>query len=412
MKLLQINSSDSLGSRFNGLAIREQLQTHGVESRHLVWRRHSDDPCVELAFDLPMRRHVAWGIDRVERLLSVQAMLHLQWLALPLNAGFRAADVVHYHIIHDGYFSLAALPMLSRLRPSVWTFHDPWAMTGHCIYPLECTRWQTGCGACPSLTLPFELRHDRTRLNWRYKDAVYRRSDIDVIVASQWMKDFAARSPLTKGFRFHLVPFGLDLQRFSPGSKEAARERLGIFPGQTVIALRALDGPYKGLQYVKEALHRLPADLSLCILTTQQKGTFDEFIGKFQIVELGWTNDEDLMIASHQAADFFVMPSTAEAFGLMAAEAMACGRPVICFAGTSLPGVTFAPEAGLAVPARDSAALAAAIRRWIENPQEVEKRGRRSRELAEAHYGVDLYVERLAAVYQSAVERRQSKTAA
>lgn len=412
MNLLQINSSDSLGSRFNGVSIRERLQAHGIESRHLVWRKHSNDPFVDLAFNVRMRRHVAWGVDQVEKLLSVQSMLHLQWLALPLNARFRAADLVHYHIIHDGYFSLAALPMLSRLRPSVWTFHDPWAMTGHCIYPLECTRWQTGCGACPDLTLPFPLRRDRTRLNWGYKNFVYGRSDIDVVVASQWMKDFAAKSSLTQGFRIHLVPFGLDLRQFSPGSKAAARERLGIFPGQTVIALRALEGPYKGLEYIKEALHRIQTDQPLCILTTQQKGTLDEFIGKFQIVELGWTNDEDLMIASHQAADFFVMPSTAEAFGLMAAEAMACGRPVICFEGTSLPGVTFAPDAGLAVPARDAVALTAAMTRWIENPEEVEKRGRRSRELAEAHYGVDLYVERLAAVYRSAVERRQPKIAA
>jgi hypothetical protein len=48
----------------------------------------------------------------------------------------------------------------------------------------------------------------------------------------------------------------------------------------------------------------------------------------------------------------------------------------------------------------------------LENPEEVEKRGRRSRELAEAHYDVDVYVQRLAAVYRSAVERRQSKIAA
>ena len=412
MNLLQINSSDSLGSRFNGVSIRGLLREQGIDSGHLVWRQHSDDPSVELAFNFPARRHLAAGLDRVERLLSVQSMLHLQWLALPFNARFRAADLVHYHIIHDGFFSLAALPMLSRLRPSVWTFHDPWAMTGHCIYPLECTRWQTGCGSCPDLKLPFPLRRDRTRLNWRYKNFIYQRSDIDIIVASQWMRDFAAKSPLARDFRFHLVPFGLDLQQFTPGSKEAARERLGIFPGQTVISLRALEGPYKGFEYIKEALHRIQTDRPLCIVTTQQKGTMDEFIGKFQIVELGWTNDEDLMIASHQAADFFVMPSTAEAFGLMAAEAMACGRPVICFKGTSLPGVTFAPEAGLAVPMRDAVALAAAIKHWIENPQEVEKRGRRSREIAETHYGVDLYVERLAAVYRSVVERRQSKIAA
>jgi len=411
MNLLQINSSDTLGSRFNGLSIRDRLQTRGIESRHLVWRRHSKDPLVELAFNLPLSRHVAWGIDRVERLLSVQSMLHLQWFGLPLSARFRAADIVHYHIIHDGYFSLAALPMLSRLRPTVWTFHDPWAMTGHCIHPLACTRWQTGCGGCPDLTLPFPLRRDRTRLNWRYKNVVYRHTDVDVVVASKWMRDFAARSPLTQGFRFHQIPFGLDLQRFSPGSKEAARERLGIFPGQTVMALRAFEGPFKGMDYLKQALRRLQTDKPLCILTTHEKGTFDEFIGKFQVVELGWTNDDDLVIASHQAADFYVMPSMAEAFGMMAAEAMACGRPVLCFEGTSLPDVTFAPDAGLAVP-RDSVALAAALDYWIANPDEVEKRGRRSRELAEAHYGVDLYVDRLAAVYRAAIERRQSKIAA
>jgi hypothetical protein len=154
MNLLQINSSDTLGSRFNGLSISDLLEGQGVHSRHLVWRQHSQHPRVELAFNLPLRRYVAGGISRLETLLSVQSMLHLQWFALPLSATFRAADVVHYHIIHDGYFSLAALPMLSRLKPSVWTFHDPWAMTGHCVHPLECTRWQIGCGSCPDLKLP------------------------------------------------------------------------------------------------------------------------------------------------------------------------------------------------------------------------------------------------------------------
>jgi glycosyltransferase involved in cell wall biosynthesis len=63
------------------------------------------------------------------------------------------------------------------------------------------------------------------------------------------------------------------------------------------------------------------------------------------------------------------MPSMAEAFGMMAIEAMSCGRPVLCFEGTSLPGVTFAPDAGIAVPAADPAALAAVISNWIEHPR-------------------------------------------
>ncbi|MCC3262463.1 glycosyltransferase, partial [Paenibacillus polymyxa] len=49
---------------------------------------------------------------------------------------------------------------------------------------------------------------------------------------------------------------------------------------------------------------------------------------------------------------------------------MACGKPTICFEGTALPEVVFTPQAGLAVPSRDSAALAAAMERLIGDPQE------------------------------------------
>ena len=410
MKILQINSTDTLGTRFTGVGSRDRLAERGVDSRHLVWRRNSNDPSAEAAFDWPLRRHLAGAINRIENRLSVQSMLHLQWLVLPFNRRFRAADLVHYHIIHDGYFSLAALPLLTRKKPSVWTFHDPWAMTGHCIQPLECSRWQTGCGSCPDLNLTFALRRDRTRLNWRYKQLVYRHTDVDVIVASQWMRDFACKSPLVQGFNFHVVPFGLDLETFSPGPAEAARRRFGILPGHTVIGLRAADGPYKGVEHFKEALRKLQSTRPLCILTTQNKGTFDEFLGRHQIVELGWTNDEMLMVDFYRALDFFVMPSIAEAFGLMAIEAMACGKPVLSFQGTSLPEVTFAPDVGLAVPMRDSAALAAAITSWVDSPDEVRARGLKAREVAEGHYGIDLHVDRLMGVYRDVIARRAHRT--
>jgi glycosyltransferase involved in cell wall biosynthesis len=157
---------------------------------------------------------------------------------------------------------------------------------------------------------------------------------------------------------------------------------------------------------------QLKTDRPICILTTQDKGVFDDFLGRFQIVELGWTNDEDLLIASQQAIDFYVMPSMAEAFGLMAIEAMACGKPVISFQGTSLPEVTFAPEIGVAVPMGDSSALAAAIDRWVEAPEEVRQRGALARRAAEAHYGIDLHLDRLISVYRQAIENRRSKAAA
>jgi glycosyltransferase involved in cell wall biosynthesis len=411
MKLLQINSADLHGSRFNGFGIGKELAGRGIDSSHLVWRRYSTDHSAELAFPNLGRRLVAERISALERKLSVQSMLHLQWFLLPLHGSFRAADAVHYHIVHDGYFSLAALPWLTWLKPSIWTLHDPWAMTGHCVHPMECARWQIGCGACPDLARPFALEKDRSALNFGYKRAVYRRLDIDVVLASRWMMEMARKSPLMRNFRLHHIPFGLDLKKFAPRPPQTARQRLGVRAGYRVICLRAFDNLYKGLDYFRQAMRMLESD-KICILTTQGEGNLDEFIGRYQVIELGWTNDEALLLDSYAATDIFVMPSSAEAFGLMAIEAMACGRPVICFEGTALPEVTFAPEAGLAVPMRDAAALAAAIDRWLGNPEELHMRGRRSRELAEKYYGLELHLDRLTALYRMAVERRVAKAAA
>ena len=92
---------------------------------------------------------------------------------------------------------------------------------------------------------------------------------------------------------------------------------------------------------------------------------------------------------------------------MMAIEAMACSRPVISFEGTSLPSITFAPEAGLAVRLDDNEALAAAIRHLLSHSPECELRGRRSRALAEEHYDITRQAKALASLYRD-VQRRGS----
>ena len=93
------------------------------------------------------------------------------------------------------------------------------------------------------------------------------------------------------------------------------------------------------------------------------------------------------------------MPSTAEAFGLMALEAMAAGRPVICFEGTALPAITRAPDCGIAVPMGDSTALRAAINGLSDDPREAKRRGTIGREIARRHHSHDGYLDSLERLY-------------
>lgn len=407
---VNVNSGDLMGRRFNGYDLRPYLCDHDISMRQLVyWNRHSDAEFVDKAFDYPGNRYVTRGINKVERELSMHARLHPHSWTLPYHKAVREADVVHLHIIHDGFYSLSALPFLTRRKPTVWTWHDPWAMTGHCLHPMECTRYQHGCGACPDLSRLFSMKKDRTAEQFAWKDRTYAKTKADVIVSSKWMQDLVEKAPLARHFQVHRIPFGLDLGRYRPRDQEAARRRFGVLPGRPVLLLRAISSPYKGLHQFIAALEHLSDDLQLSIIVLQEDGHFDRWIGRHQIIEHGWTNDEDLLIDAYAACDFFVMASSAESFGLMAIEAMACARPVVSFDGTAVAGITYAPEIGLSARTGDPVALAGAIERLSRDLDECAGRGAASRRLAEELYDIREQARRTASLYREVIARR-SKT--
>lgn len=407
MRVLQVNGYQSPGRRFNGLSLKPHLEALGVSSKHFVWEQDRQEEDV-VSLHGKLLRKVNRLTRGVEKVLSLQSQLYSNGMHMRRMEAFREADLVHYHIIHSGFLSMQSLPAMTAEKPSLWTLHDPWAMTGHCIHPFSCQRWKTGCGQCPDLKTDFAIQHDTTALNFRLKRMAYRRSNFEILVASSWMENMVRQSPLMDDVPVHKVPFGLDLDFFKPGDQAAAKARLGIEPHRLVLCFRSVVNDFKGLQYVIEALDRLQTQVPICLLTLNDKGRIEKFKDRFQVVELGWTNDDSVMQDVYSATDLFLMPSLADSFGLMAVEAMACGKPTICFEGTALPEVVFTPEAGLAVPSRDSVALAAAMERLIGDPQERLARGARSRQLAEQHYDIRLQAERMVDVYERVVQGRQS----
>jgi glycosyltransferase involved in cell wall biosynthesis len=91
-----------------------------------------------------------------------------------------------------------------------------------------------------------------------------------------------------------------------------------------------------------------------------------EFTGRIDAAEL---------VRHYARSAAAVIPSLYEGFGLPAGEAMACGVPVISTTGGALPEVV--GDAGLLVPPADPAALAAAIRRILDHPDEGRVLGQR-----------------------------------
>jgi len=410
MKVLHVTDLDLPARRFNGYDLLKDLATRGIEGKQAVLKKLSDNPDVVGLFTGPGDDELQRRLQAVERRHSINNLLIPWGRLLAETTEFRDADVVHYHLIHNQVISLYDMKWLIAMKPSVWTFHDPWPLTGHCVHPMGCEGWLSGCDPCPFLDRLFPLAHDHADRLWKAKQRVFSEIDLDVVVASDWMLDMVKRSPLTAHFEHvHLIPFGIDTGLFvADDSQRNSRRRLGVPDDDFVILLRAHPWEVKGLTHIIKALGANPPSRPTTLLTVDGRGLLSEVKRDYRVMDLGWVDDVELYPLLFSACDVFLMPSLAEAFGLMAVEAMAAGRPVVCFEGTALPAVSHAPECGVAVPNGDITALRAALDRLAADPSEAARRGRLGRQIAAQEYGHERYLDALAELYRSVLARHRA----
>lgn len=409
MNILIITTWDSDGEQFNGHQIHKILKKNRHRSDMSVMKKQfHDDGSIHVLGNALTRIYDKTLASLLESLVGLRSVLPISGSTIFLKKYYRDADLIHLQIIHgNSFFSLLNLPLISRRHKVVWTIHDPWIMTGHCVYPLGCERWKYGCGDCQNLETPFRIRRDSTALMWKIKRWIMHHSDITLIVASKWMYENVRMSPILSHLPCYIIPLGLDLEKFRPMDRHRCREEFGIPDDANVLAFRfkGADDHFKGWDYIKEALLSLTLEKPTYLLVFDGKGDLDILKEKYNVLELGWSKELDTVVHALNAADIFLMPSIAEAFGMMAVESMACGTPVIVFDGTALPDVVHAPEGGISVPARDSGALAGAISELLKDEQRYAQLVENGLRIAREEYALEKYIQRHIELYKSLLNK-------
>ncbi len=172
---------------------------------------------------------------------------------------------------------------------------------------------------------------------------------------------------------------------------------------------------YKGMQYLVEAMAKLPEARLAIIGSGPLQGKLEAQIAALglagRVSLLPHLEDEELH-AYYEACDLFVLPSTerSEAYGLVQIEAMASGKPVI---STQInTGTTFVNRhgvTGLTVPPRDADALARAMREILHDDGLRERLGRQAEERALEEFTAGRMVDRILDVYTRLLAGDQEK---
>ncbi|HVM46018.1 MAG TPA: glycosyltransferase family 4 protein [Candidatus Thermoplasmatota archaeon] len=341
---------------------------------------HTSDLHTEYPF---ARRDLPGELDGVRVVRHRARRLANAWTVLPgLPGALRRerADVLHAHSYGYHHTVVAARAAARRGAPFVFTphFHPPWSMEGG-----------LGRRALRALFDPSLGQYVVSRAQ-----RLIGVSTGEIAVMQRHLRLDPAR--------VRIIPNGFHAERFKPRPDGAAfRARFALADAPLVLFAGRL-ASNKGLPNLVRAFERVSAShpTARLVLAGEDQG-WRRRLEEMTHVPLTFTGhlDDATYRSALAAADVFVLPSEWEAFGIVLAEAAACGTPVVATRVGGAPDVVQDGVTGRLVEHGDVPGLARAIDELLRDPALRARLGAAGQARAFAEYSWDAVVERTLAAY-------------
>jgi glycosyltransferase involved in cell wall biosynthesis len=156
-----------------------------------------------------------------------------------------------------------------------------------------------------------------------------------IVGISRWISECARRSSLFRGLPVTTIANNVDTRAFMPMDKAIAKQRLELAEDRKVLLVgaRNVSNAYKGFDLFLDALKQLDKQKVQVLLFGKRTASIPDLHG-IPSTNLGFLGETTALQVAYSAADVFIAPSRADAFGKTLVEAMACGTPVVCFDAT------------------------------------------------------------------------------
>ena len=368
MKVLQINSVCGTGSTGRiAVQISDYLNQHNVENYIAYGFGNSERPNT-FCFGNSLDAHLHSFLSR--KLGWQGKMSHIPTWRLIQYMERIKPDIVHLHNIHGHYLNYKMLfRYLKKINCQVvWTFHDCWPITGKCAHftKVRCEKWKTGCFDCPQLDCYPDSQRDRSRKSYLEKKAAFTSiQNLHIVTVSNWLKSIVEESFLG-WVDIRCIYNGVDTDRYS-FHDSIIRETYQLEDKFVILSVASSWNKGKGLDQLLALSNKLQKDdviVLIGIAPDQQKSLPNNVIGVSVI------KNQNLLTQWYSTADVYINFSVEETFGLVVAEAMACGTPAIVMNSTACPEV-MDTNTGFVVEPSDLEAVKAAI-------EEIKTKGKKA----------------------------------
>ncbi len=301
-------------------------------------------------------------------------------------------DIIHLHNIHGYYvnyeilFSFLKNEFVKGGGSVVWTLHDCWSFTGHCVHfeYAGCDRWKTKCFNCPEKNqYPASLLMDSSRSNYERKRRAFTGvPGLTLVTPSGWLKDRVKESFLRE-YPVEVVPTGIDTEQFKP-EESNIRERFGIGDRTLLLGVASPWRERKGFDDFLRLSGEIDENTVIAMVGLNRK-QLDKARSLKNIIPVMKTDSVRELAEWYSAADYYVNLTLEDTFPTTNIEAMACGTPVITYrSGGSSESLT--ENTGRVVDKGDTGAVLRAVSEL--SGMDREERRRRCLERA-AEYSMD-----------------------
>ena len=242
---------------------------------------------------------------------------------------------------------------------------------------------------------------------WLYRSATAR-----VVTTGAALREQLIRDNGLDPARVDSVPTGIDAARFALLSRAAARRDLGIAADAPWIGIVATLRSWKGHRFLVEALPRLAhRDARLAIVGDgPQRAALAAQVAALGLNDRVTFAGQQRDVARWLAAlDVFALPSYAnEGVPQALLQAMFAAIPCVTTNAGAIPEIARDRDTAYVVAREDTAALAAAIDRVLDHPEESAAVAQRARAFVAPRYGLATMLDRMEDVFRRALAERRS----